>query len=445
MFRYIPNGDEDRRNMMDYLGIKAIDELFTDIPEPLKFKGELKLDASKSEIEVLEYFEEKARANCNLTQLTSFLGAGVYDHYIPGIIKHMAGRGEFYTAYTPYQPEISQGTLQVIFEYQSMICDLTGLDVSNASMYDGPTAAAEALLMATTQKKKEKIILASAISPEIRQVVDTYMKYRDIEVVTIKEKEGLVDFEDLEAKLDGDAAAVLVQSPNFYGLVEDVQRVSELAHGQKALSIAYVDPISLGILKSPGEAGVDIAVGDGQSLGNGSNLGGPYLGFLATTDKLVRKMPGRIVGQTVDVDGKRSWVLTLQAREQHIRRYKATSNICSNQGLNALIASIYMTTLGKEGIKEVAASSLQKAHYAYDKLLATGRFKPAFKGPFFKEFVLLADVEPEVINKKLLENNILGGYDLSKACGLERGIMFAVTEKRTKAEIDRLAELLEVM
>jgi glycine dehydrogenase subunit 1 len=411
----------------------------------LKFKGQLDLEASQSEPEVLKYFEEKAAANCSLTQLTSFLGAGVYDHYIPGIIKHMVGRGEFYTAYTPYQPEISQGTLQVIFEYQSMICDLTGMDVSNASMYDGPTAAAEALLMATTQKKMEKIILAGAISPEIRQVIETYMKYRDIEVVTLKEEKGLVDFKDLEAKLDQDVAAVLVQSPNFYGLIEDVERVSEMAHGGKALAIAYVDPISLGVLKSPGEAGVDIAVGDGQALGNGTNLGGPYLGFLATTNKLVRKMPGRIVGQTEDVDGKRAWVLTLQAREQHIRRYKATSNICSNQGLNALIASIYMTTLGREGLKEVAMMSLQKAHYAYDKLLATGRFKPAFEGAFFKEFVLLADMEPEVINQKLLENNILGGYDLSKACGVDKGIMFAVTEKRSKEEIDRLAELLEVM
>ncbi|MBN2260548.1 MAG: aminomethyl-transferring glycine dehydrogenase subunit GcvPA [Clostridiales bacterium] len=445
MFRYIPNGDDDRKAMLESMGINDIEELFIDIPEELKFKGELNLDLAKSEQEVMKYMSDMANKNQDLSQLTSFLGAGVYDHFVPSVIKHLASRSEFYTAYTPYQPEISQGTLQVIFEYQSMICELTGLDVSNASLYDGPTAAAEAFLLAATQTKRNKILVGNAISPEIKKVIETYMKFRDIEIVYLAEKNGLVDMTDLESKLDKEVAGVFVQNPNFYGLIEEVEKMTEMAHANKALSIAYVDPISLAVLKNPGEMGVDIAIGDGQSLGNGTNFGGPYLGFMASNNKLVRKLPGRIIGQTEDVDGKRAWALTLATREQHIRRYKATSNICSNQGLNALMAAVYMSTMGKVGLREAALQSVQKAHYAYNQIIGTGKFKPAFDAPFFKEFVVVGEKSAEVVNEALLKANILGGYDLSKEFGLDNGIMFAVTEKRTKEEIDTLVSKLEVL
>lgn len=445
MFRYIPNGFDERKAMLESMGINDIEELFKDIPENLKFKKELNLDKAKSEIEVLDYMGKMAAKNTNLNQMTSFLGAGVYDHYIPGIIKHMISRSEFYTAYTPYQPEISQGTLQVIFEYQSMICELTGMDVSNASMYDGPTASAEAVLMATTQTKRKKVLVANAVHPEIKEVLKTYTRFRGIEVIYLAEKNGIVDMEDYQSKIDKDVAAVFVQSPNFFGLIEDVEKLTEKIHEVKGLSIEYADPISLSVLKAPGEMGVDIAIGDGQSLGNGTNFGGPYLGFMAVTKKLMRKLPGRIVGETEDVDGKRAWVLTLQAREQHIRRFKATSNICSNQGLNALVSAIYMTTLGREGLKEVAMQSMQKAHYAYDRLIATGAFKAAFTAPFFKEFAVIGKKPAKEINAELLKQNILGGYDLSEKFNIENGILIAVTEKRTKEEIDRLVSEMEVL
>jgi glycine dehydrogenase subunit 1 len=445
MHRYIPNNDESKKEMLESLGINDVEELFKDIPEDLKFKGDLDLDSAKSEIEVMKYMSTMANKNTDLSELTSFLGAGVYDHYVPGIIKHMVSRSEFYTAYTPYQPEISQGTLQVIFEYQSMICELTGMEVSNASMYDGATAAVEAVLMATTQTKRNKVLVAGSIHPDIKEILATYTRFREIEVIELAEKNGLVDLADLESKIDKDIAAVLMQSPNFFGLVENIEKAAELIHSIKGLMIASVDPVSLALLKSPGEMGVDIAVGDGQALGNGTNYGGPYLGFMAVTKKLVRKLPGRIAGQTEDVDGKRAWVLTLQAREQHIRRAKATSNICSNQGLNVLVTAIYLSTMGKEGLKEVAMQSMQKAHYAYEQLIATGKYKPAFDAPFFKEFALVGEKSASELNSGLLESGILGGYDLSKDFGIDKGIMFAVTEKRTKEEIDQLVKKLEVL
>ena len=445
MFRYIPNGIVERKAMLESMGINDIEELFKDIPENLKFKKELNLDKAKSEIEVLNYMGKMADKNTNLNQMTSFLGAGVYDHYIPGIIKHMISSSEFYTAYTPYQPEISQGTLQVIFEYQSMICELTGMDVSNASMYDGPTASAEAVLMATTQTKRKKVLVANAIHPEIKEVLKTYTRFRGIDLIYLAEKNGTVDMEDYQSKIDKDVAAIFVQSPNFFGLIEDVEKLTEKIHEVKGLAIEYADPISLSVLKAPGEMGVDIAIGDGQSLGNGTNFGGPYLGFMAVTKKLMRKLPGRIVGETEDVDGKRAWVLTLQAREQHIRRFKATSNICSNQGLNALVSAIYMTTLGKEGLKEVAMQSMQKAHYAFDQLTASGAYKPAFSAPFFKEFAVIGKKSAKEINAELLKKSILGGYDLSEKFNIENGLLIAVTEKRTKEEIDRLVSEMEVL
>lgn len=446
MHRYIPNTNEDRKEMLETIGVETINDLFNDIPEEVKLNRELNLEEALSEIEVENKMKALGNKNKSLDDLTCFLGAGAYDHFIPGIIKHITSRSEFYTAYTPYQPEISQGTLQVIFEYQTLISNLTGMDVANASMYDGPTAAAEAAIMSASATKRDKIVISKSVDPQIRKVVKTYMKYRDIEVIEVDIKDGVTDIESLKSLVDKNTAGVLVQNPNFFGIIEDLSEVETITHEVKAKLIDYVDIISLGILKSPGEQGVDIVVGDGQPLGNGLNFGGPYLGFMATTKKLVRKIPGRVVGQTVDVDGKRAFVLTLQAREQHIRRYKATSNICSNQALNALVATIYLTTLGKQGLKEVANQCLNKAHYAHKKLTESGKYKPLFNKPFFKEFALISDNSSEDVNTKLLKNNILGGYELGKDYDeFKNGLLFAVTEKRTKGEIDNLADIMEVI
>lgn len=441
MHRYIPNTSQDVKDMLEKIGIEKIDDLFIDIPENLKLGRELNLEESKSETEVLNYMNSLAEKNKSLDKLVSFLGAGVYDHFVPSLIPHLAKRSEFYTAYTPYQPEISQGTLQVIFEYQSMICELTGMDGSNASMYDGPTAAAEAVFIATGATRKDKILVSKAIGPEIRKVLDTYMKYRDIEIVEVALDDGATDLEDLKVKSEG-AAGYLFQNPNFFGIIEDVESIVKIVKENKGIVIDYVDPLSLSVLEAPGKLGVDVVIGDGQSLGNGLSFGGPYLGFMAVKEKLLRKIPGRIVGQTIDVDDKRAFVLTLQAREQHIRRYKATSNICSNQGLNTLIATIYMSIMGKQGMKEVAMQSMQKAHYTYDKMLESGKFEKMFSRPFFKEFALKSVNDVNEVNKKLMDAGILGGYDLSQEFGLGGGYLVAVTEKRTKEEIDRFVEVI---
>lgn len=445
MHRYIPNSNEDKKEMLQTIGVNTIEDLFNDIPEEVRLNRDLDLEESLSEIEVEKRMKALGKKNKSLDDLTCFLGAGAYDHYVPSIIKHITSRSEFYTAYTPYQPEISQGTLQVIFEYQTLISNITGMDVANASMYDGPTAAAEAAIMAVSATRRDKIVISKSVDPQIRKVVKTYMKYKDIEVVEVDIKDGVTDNEKLKSLVDKTTAGVIVQNPNFFGIIEDLTEVEQITHDVKAKLIDYIDIISLGILKSPGEQGVDIVIGDGQSLGNGLNFGGPYLGFLATTKKLVRKIPGRVVGQTIDVDGKRAFVLTLQAREQHIRRYKATSNICSNQALNALAATIYLTTMGKQGLKEVANQCLQKSHYTYNKLTESGKYKPLFNKPFFKEFALTSENSSKV-NSKLLENNILGGYELGKDYDeFNNGLLFAVTEKRTKGEMDNLAEIMEVI
>ncbi|MGB9678820.1 MAG: aminomethyl-transferring glycine dehydrogenase subunit GcvPA [Thermoanaerobacteraceae bacterium] len=446
MFPYIPVSEDDEKELLQSIGKQSIEELFEPIPEQVRLKGLLNLGSPLSEQELESIIKKYASSNKNLDELTSFLGAGVYDHYIPSIVKHIISRSEFYTAYTPYQPEISQGTLQAIFEYQTMISNLTGMEVTNASMYDGATACAEAAIMACENTKRNSIIISKTVNPETRKVLKTYMHFRNIEVIEIDENEGITNLEKLKVSLNNTISAVIVQYPNFFGIIENLKEIEEITHINKAMLITYVDPISLGILKSPKELGVDIAVGDGQSLGNGLNFGGPYLGFLATTQKLVRKMPGRIVGQTKDVDGKRAFVLTLQAREQHIRREKATSNICSNHSLNALTAAVYMATMGKNGIKEVAYQCTQKAHYAFEKLTASGRFKPAFKAPFFMEFALKLDKDINMVLDELLKNNILGGYSLEKEYkNYKNTILISVTENRTKEEIDKLAALMEVI
>ncbi|ABW17637.1 aminomethyl-transferring glycine dehydrogenase subunit GcvPA [Alkaliphilus oremlandii] len=446
MHRYIPNTDADTKRMLEVIGVNNLEDLFNDIPKELQLGRELDLEGPYSEMEILRHMKELSGKNTNIDELTCFLGAGAYDHYIPSIIKHLAGRSEFFTAYTPYQPEISQGTLQAIFEYQTMICNLTGMDVTNASMYDGATACGEAAVMAADNTRRKSIVVSSTVHPEVRKVLKNYVELRDIELVEVNMAEGVTDIDHLKSLVSKETAAVIIQSPNFFGIIEDLTEAEKIIHENKGLLISYVDPISLGILKSPSELGVDIVVGEGQSLGSSLNFGGPYLGFLATTSKLIRKMPGRIIGQSNDIDGKRAFVLTLQAREQHIRRYKATSNICSNQGLVALMASMYLTILGKKGIKEVAMQSTQKAHYAFNELTKSGKFKPLFNKPFFKEFALTSDLDPTQVNKELLKNGILGGYELRKEYAeMENGLLLCVTEKRTKEEIDKLAKVMEVI
>lgn len=446
MHRYIPNTDADTKRMLDVIGVNNLEDLFNDIPKELQLGRELDLEGPYSEMEIIRHMKELSGKNTSIDELTCFLGAGAYDHYIPSIIKHLAGRSEFFTAYTPYQPEISQGTLQAIFEYQTMICNLTGMDVTNASMYDGATACGEAAVMAADNTRRKSIVVSNTVHPEVRKVLKSYLELRDIELVEVNMAEGVTDIDHLKSVVSKETAAVIIQSPNFFGIIEDLTEAEKIIHENKGLLINYVDPISLGILKSPGELGVDIVVGEGQSLGNSLNFGGPYLGFLATTTKLIRKMPGRIIGQSDDVDGKRAFVLTLQAREQHIRRYKATSNICSNQGLVALMASMYLTTLGKEGIREVAMQSTQKAHYAFNELTKNGKFKPLFNKPFFKEFAVTSDLDPTKVNGELFKNGILGGYELRKEYAeMENGLLLCVTEKRTKEEIDKLAKVMEVI
>lgn len=442
MNSYIPTTYEDEQKMLEYININSIEDLFNDIPDNIKINKDLNLKSSMSEIELLKYM--KNLGSKNKKDLISFLGAGAYDHYIPSIIKHIVSRSEFYTAYTPYQPEISQGTLQAIFEYQSMICNLTDMDVSNASMYDGATAAAEAAILSAEHTRRKNIIVSKTVNPQTREVLKTYLKYKNMNLIEIDEKEGITDIETLENFADNKTAGIIVQNPNFFGIIEDMSDVEKIAHKNNSIMILSVDPISLGILKTPGEIGADIVVGEGQSLGNSLSFGGPYLGFMAVKKQLVRKMPGRMVGITEDIEGKRAFVLTLQAREQHIRREKAGSNICSNQALNALCAAIYLTTLGKEGIREIGIQCAKKSHYTYNEMIKSGNYSPLFKKPFFKEFTVKSNIESEKVNNILLENNILGGYALKNDYPLySNSLLFCVTEKRTKNEIDELIKVME--
>jgi len=443
MFPYIPNTDEDVRMMLDRLGISDVDQLFSDIPESLQLKGLLNLDPPKSEVEIRKHMHGLADRNVSGYGTSCFLGAGAYDHTVPAIIAPLVSRSEYLTSYTPYQPEISQGTLQVIFEFQTMICELTGMDVANASLYDGPSAAAEAAMMSAAANKGNKILISATLNPEVKEVVKTYMRFRSIEVVEIPEADGKTDLNAMEEMLDKDAVAVLIQSPNFYGVVENLEGVSEAAHANKAHFILMQDPISMAILKTPAEWGADIAIGEGQPLGNAISFGGPHLGFIAVTKKLMRKLPGRIAGQTVDLDGKRAFTLTLQAREQHIRREKATSNICSNQAVNALIATIYMATMGKAGLVEVAEQSAKRSTYLKQQLIATGKVKSVYDAPFFREFVVELPKSAKEINQELMKQGIIGGYALSGE--KENQMILCVTEKRTKDEMDHLVQVLEAI
>lgn len=437
MTRYLGVTDADREYMLKEIGAGSLRALFSDVPDQVYLDKKLNLEPALPEMDLLRKMRSMAEQNSDINHYTCFLGAGAYDHFIPAAIGQLLSRQEFYTAYTPYQPEFSQGSLQAIFEYQTMICELTGMDVANASMYDGATALAEAAILASEALKRPEILVAENVHPESRQVLRTYTGFRNMQVVEVHCTEGQIDLDDLKDKLSDRTAAFLLQSPNFFGIIEDTASAEELVHVNKSLLIVSTDPISTAILKSPGELGADIVVGDGQALGNPLSYGGPYLGFFAVKEKWMRKIPGRIVGQTKDQEGRRGFVLTLQTREQHIRREKATSNICSNQGLNAMTAAMYLTFLGKEGLEEAAVLSLQKARYTYEQLLQTGKFKPLFKKPFFKEFAVRSDQPIDQLNDRLLKEKIIGGYSLEPAYpNLKGGWLISVTEKRTKAEID---------
>ena len=435
MYKYFPHTQEDLKAMMEKAGVKDLDGLYAQIPENIRFRGDYQIPSEMSEMEVRQLFEKLGSQN---SQLTCFAGYGVYDHYTPSVIPNLLSRSEFLTSYTPYQAEISQGTLHYIFEYQSMMTELTGMDISNASMYDGTTAAAEAMMMAVAAgKKQNKVLVSETLNPRTREVLDTYALHQGIELVTIPMKDGVTDLSTLNSQLstlDG-VAGVMVQQPNVFGIIEDYTGFAEACHEQKALFIMDSVAADLALLKTPGEWGADIAVGDGQSLGIPMLFGGPYVGYMCCTEKLIRKMPGRIVGMTKDNRDQRAFVLTLQAREQHIRRQKATSNICSNQSLMALFVTIYCSLMGKQGLKEAAQLSYAGAHYMCEELTKTGRFHLTFDQPFFNEFYVKYDGDADTLYQRFIEAGILGGVRF------EDGFLFAVTEKRTKEEIDNLVKI----
>lgn len=436
--RYLPMTEQDKKEMLATIGVESVDELFSDIPESVRFKGLYDIKEAKSESALLKELKQLAAKNVDTDSNISFLGAGIYNHYKPVIVDHVISRSEFYTAYTPYQPEISQGELQAIFEFQTMIAELTGMDLANSSMYDGGTSLAEAGMLAAGHTRRKKIIVSEAIHPEYRDVVATYAYGQSIEIVTVPTKDGITDIDALKGLIDDNTAAVMVQYPNFFGQVEDIKTIGEITHDAKSLFVVSSNPLALGVLTPPGKLGADITVGDAQVFGIPESFGGPYCGYFATTTKLMRKVPGRLVGETVDQEGRRGYVLTLQAREQHIRREKATSNICSNQALLALAASVAMTALGKQGVQEMAKQNIVKTRYAKNAFEAAG-FAVPFQGTHFNEIVVKTSKSIAEINEKLLDKGIIGGFDLGRVYpGLENHVLIAVTELRTKEEIDAL-------
>lgn len=434
-YKYFPHTDADLKVMLEHVGVDSLDALYAQVPESIRFRDEYDIPLSASEMEVRKTFQLLGSQN---QQLVCFAGMGAYDHYTPSVIPSLLSRSEYLTSYTPYQAEISQGTLHYIFEYQSMMAELTGMDVSNASMYDGATATAEAMMMVVAAgKKANKVLVSEGLNPQTRQVLDTYALHHGIELVTIPLENGatrLTTVKEQLSSLEG-VAGVIVQQPNVYGIIEDFTNFADTCHEHKALFVMDSVAADLAVLKTPGEWGADIAVGDGQSLGIPLSYGGPYVGYMCCTEKLIRKMPGRIVGKTLDNRGQRAFVLTLQAREQHIRRQKATSNICSNQSLMALFVTIYMSLMGRQGLKEAAEQSYGGAHYLCDELLKTGKFSLAYDRPFFNEFFVRYDGDADALYQRFLDAGILGGVRLKD------GFLFAVTEKRTREEIDNLVKI----
>lgn len=444
--RYLSLTEQDRSDMLRTLGLTDSSQLFESIPESIRLQRPLDLPDAQSESDIIAYFKKLAGQNASLDTHSYFLGAGAYQHFIPSVIDFLISRGEFFTAYTPYQPEVSQGTLQAIFEFQTMICQLAGLEVANASLYDGSTAMAEAVLMAERVTRRKKVLLAGCIHPEYRAVLDTYLKHLGMTVEVVPETDsGAADPEQVRSRMSDQTAVVITQNPNFLGIIEPLQAIGEVAHQAGALyAVVVTEAISLGLLRAPGELGADIVCGEGQSLGVPVNFGGPYLGFMATRDQFKRNLPGRIVGQTQDSKGRRGFVLTLATREQHIRREKATSNICTNTGLCALMATIFMTLVGKQGLREMALQSYHKAHYLQAQLAGIGGFNNPYSGKFFNEFVVDVPGDAAELQRALLAQGIVAGLPLSRYFPKRKhSLLLCATERNCRQEVDRLVELLK--
>jgi glycine dehydrogenase subunit 1 len=441
-FRYLPNTDKDREEMLEVIGAKDIMDLFNDIPEKVKINEQMDLPESLSEYELIKHAQELANKNVTASQVPYFIGAGVYDHHIPSVVKHIISRQEFLTAYVPYQPEISQGELQALFEWQSMICELTGMDVTNSGMYDGFNALAEAANLAVgSVKKTNKVLVSKAVHPQGIENLKTYAFGKEYEVEEVHLNQEITDLSDLKNKLDEETAAVIVQYPNFFGSIEDLKEIKECLENTKTLLIVSANPLALGQLESPGKLGADIVVGDMQPFGIPMSFGGPHAGYLAVTQSLMRKLPSRIVGQTADVEGKRGFVMALTTREQHIRREKATSNYSSNQALFTLASAITMSVYGKQGIQELAQRNITNTHYLAQQLKEKG-FDVLNTAPFFNEFMVKLNSPIKEVNQKLLNKGFVGGFDVSSAIGKENIALICATEKRTKEEMDQFVEAL---
>lgn len=441
---YIPNTDANRKEMLRTIGIPSIETLLSIVPREIRLTHPLRLPAALSEPELVDLMAELSEQNIDLDHGVSFIGGGMYDHFVPSVIKHLVGRSEFMTSYTPYQPEVSQGTLQAIYEYQSMICELTGMDVANASMYDGASATAEAMLLARAVTGRKRIVVAGSLHPQYIETLRTYAHGPRLTLDILPCHDGYLDPTRLQDTVSDQTACVILQHPNFFGGLEPAADIERVAHAHGALFVMVVDPISLGLLKSPGEYGADLTAGEGQGMGNQISFGGPALGFFAVRQELIRRIPGRIAGKTVDTQGRRGFVLTLQAREQHIRREKATSNICTSQQLNALMATIYLSMMGKVGLRKVAELCLHKSHYAAEQISGLQGFSLRFATPFFKEFVVRTPIAPSRIVQELARHQVLAGIDLGwfPSLNMDDCLLVAVTERRTRAQIDRFVEAL---
>lgn len=443
-YPFFPHTEENINDMLDKIGVKSLEELYSDVPKVLD--RELNIPESLSEIEIKEHINFLSERNLNLRQIGSFRGAGIYNHYIPSVVYNIASKRGFLTAYTPYQAEVSQGTLQMIFEYQTMMCELTGMEVSNASMYDGATSVAEAALMAARVTKKSKTLIAKSINPEYIEVTKTYLEPQnfEIEYIDFDKKTGQIDIENLKNNIDENTNSVIVGYPNFFGIIEDIELIRKNVPEKVMLIVVVGTPIALGLLESPGKLGADIVVGDGQPLGNFPALGGPTFGYFASKMKYIRSMPGRIIGETVDSENNRAFTMVLQTREQHIRRDKATSNICSNHAHNTLLASIYLSLIGRKGLKKLADLNYQKAHYLAKRLIESEKFEPLFEGPFFNEFLVKSSFDIDFMNEKLLEENYMGPLNMNKFYSdMEDICMFCSTELNKKEDIDYVVSYLE--